>query len=240
MKSYTLLFLLVVSLFVPACSGFEIQECDVEIRQTSHITIATAFSLETEALLKQMTTIQQSCQYDGIIYHLGNIDKQQIMLFETGVGPEKAKKSTRLTLSNFKVEILVLSGIAGGITDYSIGETFVPNEWFDLETGKSISVDEKLFILSGFEPVNGATSPKFVSDEKTVEYLHTEFTAVVVDMETYHVAKIAAENQIPFIAFRSVSDHADGEKKEELYRQAAKASATQALNFILLYCNTSR
>ncbi|MCC6710847.1 MAG: 5'-methylthioadenosine/S-adenosylhomocysteine nucleosidase [Candidatus Pacebacteria bacterium] len=238
MKRYALLFLLLISIFVPACSDFEIQECNKKTRQTSYVTVATAFSLETEAVLEQITE-QQSCQYDGIVYHFGNVEEQQIMLFETGVGPEKAKKNTSLTLTNFQVEILVYSGISGGLTENAIGQTFVPNQWFDLETGEKVQIDEHLFSLSGFASVNGSTSPKFVDDKKTVEYLRSEFDAVIVDMETYHVAKIAADNKIPFIAFRSVSDHADGDKKKEFYQQAAQASAVQVVKFILLYCNTS-
>lgn len=238
MKRYTLLFLLLISLFTSSCSGHQIKECNVEIRETPHAIVATAFSIETEAVLEQMTQ-QQTCQYDGIVYHFGNAGKQQILLFETGVGPEKAIKTTNTTLANFNIKIIIFSGIAGAIEDSAIGETFVPNTWFNLETGESVALNEEILNLVNPIPSIGVTSPEFVSDEKTVEYIRDTYQASVVDMETFHVAQIAQENNMPFIAFRSVSDHADGNKKVEFYRQAATASATEAINFILLYCYTS-
>lgn len=42
------------------------------------------------------------------------------------------------------------------------------------------------------------------------EYLHETFDAQVVEMETAAIAMVAYSNEIPFIAFRSVSDLAGG------------------------------
>ncbi|MBT4124483.1 MAG: 5'-methylthioadenosine/S-adenosylhomocysteine nucleosidase [Candidatus Pacebacteria bacterium] len=237
MKRLTLLFILFASLLV-GCNGQEIPECGDTVFNTPHITIATAFWIETDAVKQQMLN-QESCQFENSTYTVGKIGEQQVLLFETGVGSEKAIASTNRIVSNFEIEIIIFSGIAGGIEDSAIGTTFVPYKWFDLETGESVFVNESLLSLVTREQITGITSPEFVSDPEIVEFIRSNFQAIVVDMETYHVAKIASENNIPFIAFRSVSDHADGDKKRESYQQAANASAVQVIDFIWLYSNTS-
>ena len=71
--------------------------------------------------------------------------------------------------------------------------------------GHSLAHPAKL-IVGG----NGISGPIFMNNAKYREYLAQTYQAQVVDMETAAVAQLAYINQVPFIAFRSLSDLAGG------------------------------
>lgn len=63
-------------------------------------------------------------------------------------------------------------------------------------------------VLTGGDAVS---SPAFVDNADYRDYLFTAYGAQVADMESAAVAQVAFANQVPFIAFRSVSDLAGGD-----------------------------
>ncbi len=246
MKKITF-FIVSLALLISACSPATTgNTCYPEFQGTKHVFVATAFGMETLAVESRVDVISQ-CTSNGIVYTLANLDKYQIVIFQTGVGPTNATQSTNYTLENFNVELLVFSGIAGGIDpNLEIGNTVVPTAWYDLGTDQRIQIDETLLNIAkgltntGFPssvsfPDNGITSPEFVSDEELVTKIRSDHGSSVVDMETFWIANISKSFNTPFIAVRSVSDYADGQKDKSHYQEAADASANVALRFILLY-----
>lgn len=59
---------------------------------------------------------------------------------------------------------------------------------------------------------NGVSGQAFVDNAAFREYVFATFQAQVLDMESAAVAMVAYANRVPFIAFRSLSDLAGGEK----------------------------
>jgi adenosylhomocysteine nucleosidase len=57
---------------------------------------------------------------------------------------------------------------------------------------------------------NGISGPAFADNAEYREYLFKTFSAQVLDMESAAVAHVAYANDVPFIAFRSLSDLAGG------------------------------
>ena len=57
---------------------------------------------------------------------------------------------------------------------------------------------------------NGVSGPAFVDNAAFREWVSATFDAQVLDMESAAVAHVAYANQVPFIAFRSLSDLAGG------------------------------
>lgn len=79
---------------------------------------------------------------------------------------------------------------------------------------------------------NGVSGPVFVDNVQLREHLHTAFQANVVDMESAACAMVAYSNDIPFIAFRSLSDLAGGgDSAEEVHTflNLAAANSTRVL-----------
>lgn len=61
---------------------------------------------------------------------------------------------------------------------------------------------------------NGVSGSSFMDNAGVRDWLSTTFEAQVVDMESAAVAQVAWSNQVPFIAFRSLSDLAGGGEGE--------------------------
>jgi adenosylhomocysteine nucleosidase len=83
---------------------------------------------------------------------------------------------------------------------------------------------------------HGVTGPAFVDNKEFREYAHATFGAAVIDMETAAVAQVALINQVPFIAFRSLSDLAGGGPGENemgtFFQLAADNSAAVVEAFV--------
>lgn len=61
---------------------------------------------------------------------------------------------------------------------------------------------------------NGVSGPVFVDNAELREHVFATFEAQVLDMESAAVAQVAFSNDVPFIAFRSLSDLAGGGEGE--------------------------
>jgi len=76
---------------------------------------------------------------------------------------------------------------------------------------------------------NGVSGAAFVDNAALREYASTNFDAQVLDMESAAVAQVAYANDVPFIAFRSLSDLAGGgEGANEMGTFMGLASANSA------------
>ena len=83
---------------------------------------------------------------------------------------------------------------------------------------------------------NGVSGSAFVDNSALREWIFGTFEAQVVDMESAAVAQVAWANQVPFIAFRSLSDLAGGGEGENemgvFMSLAAENSAALVQKFV--------
>jgi adenosylhomocysteine nucleosidase len=83
---------------------------------------------------------------------------------------------------------------------------------------------------------HGVSGSAFVDNKAFRQYAHQTFGAEVIDMESAAVAQVAYVNQVPFIAFRSLSDlaggSASGNEMETFFQLASDNSATVVEAFL--------
>jgi adenosylhomocysteine nucleosidase len=80
---------------------------------------------------------------------------------------------------------------------------------------------------------NGVSGQAFVDNSEFRDYAHQTFDAEAVDMESAAVAHVAYANQVPFIAFRSLSDLAGGDAGEnqiEAFKDLASANSASLVH----------
>jgi adenosylhomocysteine nucleosidase len=86
---------------------------------------------------------------------------------------------------------------------------------------------------------NGVSGAAFVDNAAFRQYVHKTFDARVLDMETAAVAMVAYSNGVPFIAFRSLSDLAGGDRGANeirtFFQLASDNSATVVQRFLALW-----
>lgn len=81
----------------------------------------------------------------------------------------------------------------------------------------------------------GVSGSIFMDNADYRDYLHEVFDAQVADMESAAAAQVAYANQVPFIAFRSVSDLAGGESDQNGKHIYSAMAANNVANVVLAY-----
>jgi len=281
---------------------------------TPRIGIVSAFGEEANILLAA-TDERRDYMINGNRYSIGILRGNPVVIVLSGVSMINASMITQLMLNHFRIERLIMSGIAGGVNPgNNIGDVMVPERWsMPLEVywngddavpapcgkagdvsclGLQLAMDEgqqalgqpwsgfklydaqgnvsgSLFLRDNFV-LNSANAPqgeyKFdyevdpamldvarsikpmlqqcgikggeklcVSNPPKIKvggravsstaylanaayrtYLFVTLQAEVVDMETAALAHVAYANQVPYIAFRSVTDLAGGQDFTEV------------------------
>lgn len=101
------------------------------------ILIQTALSLEFAAVKLFLQNIQIVKHPEtGSVYNIGEYNKWQIMLVETGPGNVRAADETSRAINFFKPGFVFFVGIAGGIKDVKIGDVVASSKVIGFEMGK--------------------------------------------------------------------------------------------------------
>jgi nucleoside phosphorylase len=137
----------------------------------------------------------------------GDVD---VVATGTGIGPALAAEATVRLLDALTLDLVIVSGIAGGIESASaVGDLVVPADVVDGATGDRFvasppaGIDARGTIRTGDGDDYALTAAQLAG-------LRDE-GVVAVDMETAAVARACQERGVPWVAFRGISDMAGDE-----------------------------
>ena len=203
------------------------------------IGIIGAMHEEIMELKNSMTNINE-VQISNLKFYEGKLCSKDVVLVESGIGKVNAAISTTLLISQFKVEKIIFTGVAGAVnpkikvTDIVIGTDLVESD-MDVTAGGNYKLgeiprmkssyfkaDPYLFTLAESVAIKLFGSDKvykgriisrdeFVASSEKVNKLREIFSAECVEMEGAAVAHVCEVMNIPFIVIRSISDKADDE-----------------------------
>lgn len=181
-------------------------------------------------------------------FYEGTINGIEVVALFSGVCKVNAAIATQILIDNFKVNIIINSGVAGGIdSNLNIFDTVISTEvaYHDVEKGiltefhpwmESVyfKADSNLLNLSkkAVEKMTlenkvvwgrMVTGEAFISDEGR-EQIKNQFNPLTVDMETGSVAHVCYVNNIPFIAIRSITDTEEHSGVENFEQNCKKAA----------------
>jgi adenosylhomocysteine nucleosidase len=139
------------------------------------------------------------------------------------MGKERAENATRFTLERYPVSAIVSLGFAGGLApELKFGDVVVcsmlhcgdglgeagqgAEPWPPDPTLLSMALKRSERIGAKVRSGTCVTVPLLDSDPQKMRALRDSFEADIVDMESYWIAGVASDRQIPFIAIRSISD----------------------------------
>jgi adenosylhomocysteine nucleosidase len=96
---------------------------------TPRIAIVSAFGAEADILLAQ-TTAKRVWVINGKRFTTGTLRGNRVVIVLSGVSMINATMVTQQLIDHFRVERLIMSGIAGGINPaYHVGDVTVPDRW---------------------------------------------------------------------------------------------------------------
>ena len=132
-------------------------------------------------------------------------DAAEVVAMLTGIGTRNAARATERLLDRFPVDHVLVVGIAGGVGEaIDVGALVVPE----------VVVDGDTMTEYRSTPLDGSmsagrleTSDDFlVTDDDIARFV--ERGVVAVDMETASIAAVCTEREVPWSAFRGISDRA--------------------------------
>jgi adenosylhomocysteine nucleosidase len=179
-------------------------------------------------------------QHNHITFIEGTIDNNTIVLMKSGIGKVNAACACVEMINNFKPDIIINTGLAGGIDkslsvmdivlaskttyhDVWCGEECqrgqVPDLPAEFEGDKKLikvaqNIETDLKIHTGLI-VGGDV---FVTDIKTLNDIKAKFpSALAVDMESTAISQVCYLYNVPFLAIRIISDTPGIENHYEQY-----------------------
>ena len=192
------------------------------------IAIMCALRQEISPLLSCMN-VPRKFEIGDALFYQGDLNGHPLTIVQGGVGRENAIKATRCLLESEKVDLLISSGVAGGIRKgLNVGDLVVAEsvgyskqndfdvEKLQLETdfvcnkkvvqlSRLISDNMELKLHIG----NLLTVDKIINEASTKRNIGDHNPFLAVEMESAAVAGVAHEKEVAFAAIRSISDDVD-------------------------------
>lgn len=211
--------------------------------------------------IKELTAALENEQVKEICgkkYYSGQIDNQNVILVESGIGKVEAGITTEHLITDFGVDVVINSGSAGGIGQgLHVGDVVISSETayhdvdvraFDYVYGQLPGKEprfkasakwgqaiEKAGEKTGLNIKRGliVSGDQFIASKDAIqEILHYFPDALSSEMEGAAVGQVATDHDVPYVVVRAMSDTGDedaGVSFDEFIIDAGKRSAKMLL-----------
>jgi len=225
--------------------------------------IAVIGAMEEEVvLLRSALSNTQVMTIANSEYTIGTYDGKEVVLLKSGIGKVNAAMSTTILLQEFKPDVVINTGSAGGYDpELEVGAIVISDEVrhhdvdcrvFNYEMGQvpqmpvAFKADERLknVALESVKEIGEhqyavgliCSGDSFMSDPERVEAVRKHFPQMTAcEMEAAAVAQVCYQFNTPFVVIRSLSDIAGKESNisfDEFLPLAAKHSTEIVLKTI--------
>lgn len=141
-------------------------------------------------------------QIAGVTAHAAVHEDRLFVACRIGVGPSAARRATRRLLDAVMPDVVVVSGIAGGVADTApVGAILAPATVVDLDENREYRATG---LPQHAKSGTVATSARLLSADELGELACRGVQAI--DMETAAVAAECERSRRPWAAFRAISD----------------------------------
>lgn len=181
---------------------------------------------EEIARIRQGMTLRDVVEDGDSRLFVGLYKGYDVALCQTGMGWRKAEEAARMALDRFPASSVVSFGIAGGLTEsVAVGDVVLcsPLHAEDAASERSEGAplfhsDDRMVSLTGcgleaarlkWAQAASVSALAVVCRPDEKRRLGQACSAAVVDMESYWIARVAADRGAPFLAVRAVSDGVD-------------------------------
>ena len=198
-------------------------------------------AMELEVItLKSLMNIEHIIKKASLTFYEGKLEGKDVILVQCGIGKVNSAICAQILISEFNVDAVVNTGVAGAInSSLDVNDIVISTEAiqydvdaraFGYKKGQIPQMDNSVFKADerlinaayessldkvkdkGFKIVKGrvATGDIFISSKELKEELANDFNAYCGEMEGAAIAHACYLNNVPFVIIRAMSDKADG------------------------------
>lgn len=200
--------------------------------------IIGAMDEEVAILINKMVN-KELINKAGMLYYVGELSGKDVVVVKCGIGKINAAVCSQILISEFKVNIIINSGVAGALDNkLNIGDIVVSRDTLNHDMDTTAFGDEygviprmeesifkgdtrliKLALDSGkkydVKVIEGRvlSGDQFIASKEKKDWLVKIFDGTCAEMEGVAIGQTAYLNNIPFLILRAISDKADGSAK---------------------------
>ncbi|MGL6106478.1 5'-methylthioadenosine/adenosylhomocysteine nucleosidase [Romboutsia sp.] len=225
----------------------------------NRIGIIGAMDEEVDILVELMD-IKEKIEKASLKFYKGTIEGKDVVLVKCGIGKVNAALCTQILVSEFEVDAIVNTGVAGalhgdlGVYDIVISTDAIQHDFDTTAFGdkkgviprmeSSVFVADDSLIKAAYESSSENTKTHkvvkgrvvsgdiFISSKELKDELVKEFDAYCGEMEGAAIAHVCSLNKVPFVIIRAMSDKADG-SAEITYDEFVKDAAHNSKDIVL-------
>ena len=196
----------------------------------------------------------------NITFYEGTIGNHKVIVSLSGIGKVISAINTTLLINNFKQDVIINSGIAGGSKelstfDFVIADKLTYSDFdcqvFNYEFGQVPQMPLYYFSDSNLkEKLEAYLTSKNISFKNSIVLTADSFrlsaseiknnvsTSFATEMEGTSIAQTCYKLNTPFLSFRIISDILDSENHIEEYNEFEKKSAQLSSEVIVNFIQT--
>ena len=196
----------------------------------------------------------------NITFYEGTIGNHKVIVSLSGIGKVNSAINTTLLINNFKPDVIINSGIAGGSKelstfDFVIADKLTYSDFdcqvFNYEFGQVPQMPLYYFSDSNLkEKLEAYLTSKNISFKNSIVLTADSFrlsaseiknnvsTSFATEMEGTSIAQTCYKLNTPFLSFRIISDILDSENHIEEYNEFEKKSAQLSSEVIVNFIQT--
>ena len=196
----------------------------------------------------------------NITFYEGTIGNHKVIVSLSGIGKVNSAINTTLLINNFKPDVIINSGIAGGSKDLSTFDFVIADKLtysdfdcqvFNYEFGQVPQMPLYYFSDSNLkEKLEAYLTSKNISFKNSIVLTADSFrlsaseiknnvsTSFATEMEGTSIAQTCYKLNTPFLSFRIISDILDSENHIEEYNEFEKKSAQLSSEVIVNFIQT--
>jgi len=220
------------------------------------IAIIAAMGKELDLLLPYL---ENQCKVilDGLEYYEGTLHGHKTVMMQCGIGKVNSAIRTYRLIKEFKPDLVINSGVAGGaskemkpLTIFIAEKVSYHDVWCGPGTKYGAADGFEQFLMTCDKIIQIAinnignavyglicSGDKFISSKKEIEDIRKEFPEVkAVDMESASIGQVCEMTNIPFNIIRVISDNPeDGDNSAQynsFWDEAPKATFKAILTII--------
>lgn len=158
----------------------------------------------------------------------GTLAGEQVLLVRTGMGPARAQEATAVLIERHKPEAILSIGLAGSVvSEVRVAHLVIASQVYALEgslreepvaASNGLACDAALVELAvaaarqrglAFREGASLTVPEVVGQPEVRRRIGESLSVDIVEMESYWVGRVAADQGIPFLIARTIVDKVD-------------------------------
>ena len=212
--------------------------------------------------LIQMMDIEKTVDKASLKFYIGKLEGKDVVLVQCGIGKVNSALCAQILISEFDVDAVVNTGVAGAIhSSLDVNDIVISTEAiqydvdataFGYKKGQIPQMENSVFkadetlmetaYQSSLEQAEGedfkivkgrvATGDIFISSKELKEELENDFKAYCGEMEGGAIAHACTVNNIPFVIIRAMSDKADG-SADVTYEEFVDKAAENSKDIVL-------